>query len=49
VGDPSLAASELGWVPQVKTPELARIMVDNDVAALAAGGGTWIDKVVKHG
>ena len=49
VGDPSLAESELGWIPEVKTPELARIMVDNDVAALEAGGGIWVDKVVQHG
>lgn len=49
VGDPTLARTKLNWVPQIKTPELARIMVDNDVRALAAGGGVWVDKVVRHG
>ena len=50
VGDPSLARTELGWVTQVKTPELARIMVDNDISALAAGAGNnWVDKVVRRG
>jgi GDPmannose 4,6-dehydratase len=48
VGDPNLAREKLNWVPQIKTPALARIMVDNDVRALAAGGGVWVDKVVRH-
>lgn len=48
VGDPTLARTKLNWVPQIKTPELAQIMVDNDVRALAAGGGVWVDKVVRH-
>ncbi|MCU1657463.1 MAG: GDP-mannose 4,6-dehydratase [Pseudonocardiales bacterium] len=36
IGDPSKAAEVLGWKPQVLAPELARIMVDADRAALAA-------------
>ena len=34
IGDPSKAAAVLGWKPRVLTPELARIMVDADRAAL---------------
>lgn len=44
VGDASAAATDLGWVPQVRTPELARLMVDADIAALKASGTAWIDK-----
>lgn len=46
IGDASLAESELGWTARVHTPELARIMVDNDVRALEAGGTRWVDQVV---
>jgi GDPmannose 4,6-dehydratase len=35
IGDASKAKQVLGWQPQVLTPELARIMVDADRAALA--------------
>lgn len=35
IGDPSKAVSKLGWKAQMHTPELARIMVDADIAALA--------------
>ncbi|HEV7193715.1 MAG TPA: GDP-mannose 4,6-dehydratase [Jatrophihabitantaceae bacterium] len=35
IGDASKAAEQLGWSPRVLTPELARIMVDADVAALS--------------
>ena len=35
IGDPSKAARLLGWKPQVLPPELARIMLDADIAALA--------------
>ena len=35
IGDASKAERVLGWVPQVRTPELARIMVDADVALLS--------------
>ncbi|HZX08892.1 GDP-mannose 4,6-dehydratase [Kribbella sp.] len=34
IGDPSKAALELGWKAQVHVPELVRIMVDADLAAL---------------
>ena len=45
VGDASKAADKLGWVPAVDTAELARIMVDADIEALAHSGSHWIDKV----
>jgi GDPmannose 4,6-dehydratase len=32
IGDPSRARTLLGWQPQTLTPELARIMVDADLA-----------------
>jgi GDPmannose 4,6-dehydratase len=35
VGDAGKAAAKLGWEPRVLTPELARLMVDADRAALA--------------
>jgi GDPmannose 4,6-dehydratase len=34
IGDASRAASILGWTPKVMTPELARIMVEADCAAV---------------
>ena len=46
VGDSLRAQTKLGWVPKVMTPELARIMVDADIEALAAAGKPWIDTVV---
>jgi GDPmannose 4,6-dehydratase len=36
VGDASKAAAELGWQPQVLTPELATLMVDAEKAAIEA-------------
>lgn len=48
VGDFSRAKADLGWEPKVETPQLARIMVDADIEALAAEGEPWIDKVVSH-
>jgi GDPmannose 4,6-dehydratase len=45
VGDANLAREVLGWVPQVLTPELAKIMVDADVEALSVAGKPWVDKV----
>ncbi|WP_419819431.1 GDP-mannose 4,6-dehydratase [Glaciibacter flavus] len=45
VGSSAKAQQLLGWVPKVLTPELARIMVDADIAALDAGGTHWIDRV----
>jgi GDPmannose 4,6-dehydratase len=44
VGDPSKATKATGWKPRVLTPELARIMVDADIAMLEAGGSDWIDR-----
>jgi len=44
IGDASKAHTVLGWKPQVLTPELARIMVDADIAALEHGGTAWIDR-----
>ena len=34
IGDPSKAVAKLGWKPETLTPELARLMVDADLAAL---------------
>jgi GDPmannose 4,6-dehydratase len=34
IGDASKALAELGWKAQVHVPELVRIMVDADLAAL---------------
>ena len=34
IGDPAKARDVLGWTPRVRTPELARLMVDADVQAL---------------
>jgi GDPmannose 4,6-dehydratase len=45
VGDASKARDKLGWEATVDTTMLARIMVDADIAALAAGGTPWIDTV----
>lgn len=44
IGDASRADVELGWTAKVEAPELARIMVDADIAALAASGTPWIDR-----
>ncbi|KIQ11770.1 MULTISPECIES: GDP-mannose 4,6-dehydratase [unclassified Rhodococcus (in: high G+C Gram-positive bacteria)] len=43
VGDASKAESKLGWKASVHTPELAKIMVDADIAALEHEGRPWID------
>jgi GDPmannose 4,6-dehydratase len=45
IGDPSRAAEKLHWIPTVQGPELARLMVDADIQALAHAGRPWIDKV----
>ncbi|WP_104136302.1 GDP-mannose 4,6-dehydratase [Cryobacterium sp. Y62] len=45
VGDASHAFDKLGWKATVDTAELARIMVDADIAALEYAGGKWIDQV----
>ena len=43
VGDASKAEAKLGWRARVQTPELARIMVEADIAALECQGKPWID------
>ncbi|HEY0248656.1 MAG TPA: GDP-mannose 4,6-dehydratase [Gryllotalpicola sp.] len=45
IGDASKARDRLGWVPEVDTAELARLMVDADIAALECAGRPWIDTV----
>ena len=45
IGDSTRARTNLGWVPSVDGRELARLMVDADIAALAHSGSPWIDKV----
>lgn len=44
IGDPAKAADKLGWVPTIDGKELAKLMVDADVEALAKGAD-WIDTV----
>lgn len=46
IGDPSKAKDKLGWVAQVHSPELARIMVDADIKFLQNAGNAWIDTPV---
>lgn len=48
IGDPSKAEEKLGWKATVHAPELARIMVDADRAALECAGTPWIDTVSQH-
>jgi GDPmannose 4,6-dehydratase len=45
VGDASKAADRLGWKPTIDGRELAHLMVDADIEALACAGTHWIDKV----
>ena len=45
IGDASKAEAKLGWKATVDTAELARIMVDADIAALASPEKQWVDKV----
>jgi GDPmannose 4,6-dehydratase len=45
IGDYALAERELGWKPTVRAPELARIMVDHDLAEIEAGGRHLVDVV----
>jgi GDPmannose 4,6-dehydratase len=44
IGSPKKAMADLGWTATVKTPELARIMVEADIAALEHAGKRWIDR-----
>jgi GDPmannose 4,6-dehydratase len=43
IGDASKAADQLGWKASVTARDLARLMVDADIAALEHGEG-WIDR-----
>lgn len=43
VGDYSKVQSTLGWEPKVLTPQLAKIMVDADIAALEVEGSHYVD------
>ncbi len=43
-GDPDKAERLLGWRPTVEGKQLARIMVDADLEALAHEGSPWIDR-----
>ena len=43
IGDASKAAHDLGWKATVSALDLARLMVDADVAALEHGAG-WVDR-----
>lgn len=45
IGDASKAERDLGWKAAVKPAELARLMVDADIASLEHEGRPWIDKV----
>lgn len=45
IGDASRANKKLDWVPMIRGPELARLMVDADIEALKHAGRPWIDKV----
>ena len=38
IGDPGKVSAETGWSPNVRTPQLAQIMVDADFQAVAQGG-----------
>ncbi|AZG48087.1 GDP-mannose 4,6-dehydratase [Gordonia insulae] len=44
IGDPGKAERQLGWRPSVMADDLARIMVDADIAALECEGKAWIDQ-----
>ncbi len=44
-GDASKAEAGLGWRPSVQMDELARIMVEADIAQLEADGDHYIDTV----
>lgn len=45
IGDPAKAADKLGWKATVAPTELAKLMVDADIAILENAGKPWIDAV----
>ena len=45
IGDASHAQEKLGWKPTIDGIQLAKLMVDADIAALEHEGRTWIDSV----
>jgi GDPmannose 4,6-dehydratase len=45
IGDPGKAQDKLGWKATVDGLQLARLMVNADVAALEKEGVAWIDQV----
>ena len=49
VGDAGRAKARLGWEAKVHTPELARIMVDADLAALETEGTPWVHRAWARG
>jgi GDPmannose 4,6-dehydratase len=49
VGDAAKAEAKLGWKATVQTDQLARIMVDADIAALEHEGRPWFDRVELEG
>jgi GDPmannose 4,6-dehydratase len=49
IGDATKAARSLGWKTSIHTAELARLMVDADIAALECEGKPWIDKPLLPG
>jgi GDPmannose 4,6-dehydratase len=44
IGDASKAARVLDWKAEVRTPDLAEIMVDADIEALRCAGTPWVDR-----
>ncbi|MGW0036384.1 GDP-mannose 4,6-dehydratase [Gordonia sp. NPDC003376] len=46
IGDPGLAYDTLDWKATVDATELAKIMVDADIASLECAGKPWIDTPV---
>lgn len=46
IGDPRKAEEKLGWKASVLTPQLAKIMVENDMKQTEVGGKIWIDAAV---
>lgn len=45
IGNAARARKNLDWVPTIRGPELARLMVDADIQALEHAGSPWIDTV----